>query len=74
MGGFSGFWGVLTKVKEETMKTSNNLEHPKKRISPQIQTVAEIFWSNLEHIKEKGAKPLIYTNILTGGMKVCENR
>ena len=38
------------------MQTSNNLEHPKTGISPQIQTVAKIFKANLEHIKEKGAK------------------
>ena len=55
-------------------KTSNNLEHPKNRISSQIQTVAEIFWSNLEHIKERGGKPLIHTRILTEHTQVCENR
>ena len=43
------------------LTTSNNLEHPKIKISPQIQTVAEIFTSNLEHIKEKGGEaPLQY--------------
>ena len=36
----------------QNQHTSNNLEHPKTEISPQIQTVAEILYKKVEHIKE----------------------